>query len=325
MRVCVYGAGAIGGHLAARLAQGGAEVSIVTRGAHLAAVQANGLRVETPGGTLHARVTATDDAATLGQQDVVLVTAKAPSLASVAAGIGPLLGPQTPVAFIGNGIPWWYFDGHGGVLDGQRLEQLDPDEAVRRAVGSARTIGAVIQSACTVIEPGVVEVENPNSSLTLGEPDGSLSERLEAIAAPLRAGGLKVELTARIRDVIWWKLLRNLSGNPCSVLVQAAPINVYSDPGCAAAMRESAAEAKAIAAALGCQADIDADQQLTQLLRQTHRPSILQDLDAGRPMEIDAVFDAPLRLARLVGVATPTLDLLVALMKIRARVAGLYV
>jgi 2-dehydropantoate 2-reductase len=324
MRVCVFGAGAVGGHLAARLAQGGADVSIVVRGAHLAAVLERGLRVHAPDGSFHVRPAATDDAATLGPQDAVLVSVKAPALSSVAASIAPLLGPRTPVVFVANGIPWWYFDSHGGALDGTRLERLDPGQAVRRAVAPARVIGGVVHSACTVVEPGVVEVDTPTSRLILGEPDGRLAGRLEAIAAPLRAGGLKVELTPRIRDAIWRKLLHNLGTNPACVLAQAPPREVYGDPVCAAALRASVAEVKAIAAALGCEVDIDVEAQLAALRTQSHRSSILQDLQSGRPMEIDAMFDAPLHLAGMVGVATPTLDLLVALVKVRARMAGLY-
>ncbi|MCW3477315.1 ketopantoate reductase family protein [Limobrevibacterium gyesilva] len=324
MRVCVFGAGAIGGHLAARLATGGAEVSIIARGAHLAAVQRNGLLVRAPDREMHVRVAATDDPRTLGPQDAVLVTAKAPALPSVAAGIGPLLGPDTPVVFAMNGIPWWYFHAHGGALDGRTLPKLDPGDAVRRAIGTARSIGGVVYSACAVVEPGVVAVEHNRNRLVLGEPDGTLSARAEAIAAPLRAGGIRVDATDRIRDWIWSKLLMNLSSGPVAVLTQSAPKDVYAEPACIAAARAIYAEAGAVAAALGCTPQIDVEAQLGLSQSMTHKPSILQDLELGRPMEIDTIFDAPLELACMVGVPTPTLDLLVALAKVRARAAGLY-
>ncbi len=177
MKICVFGAGAIGGHLAARLAHGGADVSVVARGAHLAAIRANGLRLEAPDANFTVKVAATDDPATLGPQDAVLVTVKAPALGSVAASIAPLLGPDTPVVFVINGIPWWYFDQHGGALDGTPLDSLDPGGAVRAAIGPARAIGGVVYSACTVTAPGVIEVEHLRNRLVLGELDGTLSAR----------------------------------------------------------------------------------------------------------------------------------------------------
>ncbi len=203
MKVCVFGAGAIGGHLAGRLAEGGAAVSVVARGAQLDAIRADGLTVRAPDRTIHARVAASDDPAALGPQDAVLVAVKAPSLPSVAAGIGPLLGPETPVVFVMNGIPWWYFDRHGGPLDGRRLPRIDPGVGVREAVGPARTLGGVVYSACTVVAPGVIEVAGTGSRLVLGEPDRTAPlDRAEAIAAPLRAGGIKTVCTDHIRDEI---------------------------------------------------------------------------------------------------------------------------
>ena len=174
MRVCVYGAGAIGGHLAVRLARGGAEVSVLARGPHLAAIQHDGLTVHTSEGQLHARVQASDDPKALGPQDAVLVTVKAPALPAVAAGIGPLLKPDTPVAFVMNGIPWFYFHGIGGALEGRRLPKIDPGDALWRAVGPERAIAGVVYAASAVIAPGVIELENPNSRVVLGEPDGAL-------------------------------------------------------------------------------------------------------------------------------------------------------
>jgi 2-dehydropantoate 2-reductase len=324
MRVCVFGAGAIGGHLAARLAVGGAEVSVVGRGAHLRAIAERGLRVRAPDREMHVHPRAAEDASALGPQDAVLVTAKAPALASVAAGIGPLLGPDTAVAFVMNGIPWWYFHGHGGPHDGRRLERIDPGGAAQAAIGTSRTVGAVIYSACEVVAPGEVEVEHDRNRLILGEPDGSMSARLEAIAAPLRAGGMRVDTTDRIRDWIWSKLLMNLSSGPVAVLTQSAPKDVYAEDAAVAAARAVYAEAGAIAAALGCTPQVDVEKQLGLSRGMTHKPSILQDLERGRPMEVESIFAAPLELARMAGVPTPTLDLLVALARVRARAAGLY-
>ncbi len=325
MRIAVYGAGAIGSHVAARLVRGGAEVSVVARGAQLAAVRARGIRVVAPDWDEVVRVAAASDhAGVLGVQDAVIVTVKAPALASVAAGIGPLLGPETAVAFVMNGIPWWYFYGHGGEWEGRRLERVDPGGAMWDAVGPGRAVGGVVYSACTVVEPGVVSVANRRNRIVLGEPDGRMSERVAAMAGPLRAGGLLVDETPRIRDAIWEKLLGNLAMGPVCVLGGAAPADVFGDPVVERAVRESYAEAMAVAAAMGCAVSVDVDAQIGHGRGMAHRPSILQDLELGRPMEIDGIYDAALSLARLAGVSTPVLDRLVAMVKVRARQAGLY-
>lgn len=324
MKICVFGAGAVGGHLAARLAKGGADVSVVTRGAHLEAIRANGLTVQAAHGEIHARPAASDDPRRLGPQDFVVVTVKAPSLPSLAEAIPYLLGPETPVAFVMNGIPWWYFHAHGGRLDGRRLPLIDPDDAVWNAVGPERVIGGVAYSACTVVRPGVVHVENRRSRIVLGEPENRRSSRVAALAETLAAGGIGVEVTDRIRDAIWSKLLLNMASAPFGVLAQAAPKEIYAEPAVEAAGRRVAAEALAIAEGMGCRPTHDANAQVSTYLQMDHKPSLLQDLERGRPMEIDAMLAAPLELARMAGVATPTLDLLVGLVKVRGRMAGLY-
>lgn len=323
MQACVFGAGAVGGHIAARLAKAGARVSVVARGPGLAAMRRGRLRVEAPGEAIDAEIAASDDPAQLGPQDVVIVTVKAPALPSVAAMIGPLLGPETPVVFAMNGIPWWYFYAHGGRLDGQRLPQIDPGGAVWEAVGPARVIGAVVYSACTVIEPGLVRVEG-RSKLILGEPSGRMSRRLQEIAACLICGGLRCELTERIREAIWTKLLLNLAVPPLCVLAQTAQPTVIAEPACAEAVPRLLAEAAGIATAMGCAVEYDAASIVGSAARLAHKPSIAQDLELGRPMEIDGIYTVPLELGRLTGVPTPTLDLLVGLMKVKARTAGLY-
>lgn len=324
MKICVFGAGAIGGHLAARLARGGADVSVVARGAHLQAIQAQGLRIEAPGDIFTQRVTATSDPATLGPQDAVLVTVKAPALGSVAASIAPLLKPETPVVFVINGIPWWYFDQHGGRLDGTRLEALDPGGAVRAAIGPGRTIGGVVYSACTVVAPGVVHVDHTRNRLVLGELDGTISERAQAIAAPLTAGGFVMEVTPDIRSAVWSKLMLNMAGGPIAVLTTQPGKMSLLEPAVEKAVRNIYAESEAIARALGCSPVFNAEQALAASRQGTHKPSILQDLELGRPMEVATIFDAPLKLAKLAGVETPTLDLVVALARLRAKAAGLF-
>lgn len=297
---------------------------MVARGAQLAAIQANGLRIEAPGDEFAVRVAASVDPAALGKQDAVIVTVKAPALPSVAAGIAPLLGHNTPVAFVMNGIPWWYFHAHGGALDGRRLPLVDPDDAVWSAIGPQRAIGGVVWSACTVVAPGVIRVANRTSRVILGEPDGSLSPRTAALVAPLREGGIDATATEDIRTAVWTKLLGNLGLGPLAVLAQAEPRDIYREPACVAATRAVFDEAIAVAAALGRSPTVDIDRQMAGLQAMVHRPSILQDLQLGRPMEIAGIFDGAVELARLAEVPTPTLDLMVALARVRAREAGLY-
>lgn len=324
MRVCVYGAGAIGGHLAVRFARGGADVSVVARGAHLAAIQRDGLHVEAVDGSHHIKLEASDDPAHLGPQDAVVVTVKAPSLPQVALGIRALLGGDTGVAFVMNGIPWWYFHRLPGKLEGRRLSRIDPEDALWRNVGPERVIGGVVYAASAVTAPGVIEVEQPRSRVVFGEPDGRVSHRAEALASLLRAGGIMSEVSADIRTEIWNKLINNLAGGTLAVLAGAAPRVVYAEPACVAAGERVMQEAAATAEALGSKPNRDFRQRIGATARLDHKPSILQDLELGRPMEIDGLFDAPLQLAHLAGIAAPTLELLVALAKVRARSAGLY-
>lgn len=322
MKICVYGAGAIGGHVAARLARGGADVSIVARGAHLAAMQARGLRVEAADGLLECRPRATDDPRTLGAQDAVLVTVKAPSLAEVAAGIGPLLGPQTAVAFVMNGIPWWYHD--RTAQDGARLPALDPGDAIRNAVGIPRTLGAVVYSAATVTEPGVIRALAPDSRVVLGELDGRMTPRLERIAAAIRAGGMGGEAVPDIRQAVWAKLLGNIMTGPLCVLGRHDMGTLLSDPDVAAAAVRAGEELVAIAQAYGFDLGGSVATRVQRSSGLAHKPSILQDLEAARPMEVEALWRAPLALAALAGVPTPQLSFVIALASRAAQAAGLW-
>jgi 2-dehydropantoate 2-reductase len=325
LRICVFGAGSVGGYLAGSLAHGGADVSVVARGAHLAAIRANGLTVEAPDAAINVRLPASDNPAELGSQDAVIVTVKAPSLPAVAATIGPLLGADTSVAFVMNGIPWWYFHAHGGPLQGRRLPRLDPDDALWRAVGPDHAIGGIFWPACSVPAPGVVRLlSGAGRGTVFGEPDGSTTPRLEALAAAFRAAGLPVTMAPNIRELIWQKLAFNLSAGPMCVLTQSPVCATHQEPALIDCSRRLLAEAEAIALAMGFRLDIDADRVVATNTRLAHRPSILQDLEAGRPMEIDALYAVPLEMARLMGVATPVLDLLVSLIRLRARAARLY-
>jgi 2-dehydropantoate 2-reductase len=324
MKVCIYGAGAIGGHLAGRLAKGGAEVSVVARGAHLAALRENGLRVEAADGVMQHRVAASDNPAELGVQDAVLVCTKVPALASVAAGIGPLLGPETSVTFVTNGIPWWYFDRHGGPRDGDRMPEVDPGDVIRRAVGVERTLGGVIYSACNVAAPGVIEVSSKTSKLIIGEPSGQRTPRAVNLAGAFKAGGLPCSVSADIRTDVWGKLLNNLSNGPLCLISRRNIRDTFANPVVREAALRVVNEAMAVAAAMGRPVPGQAEDRINLSIDIPHKPSILQDLEAGRPMEIDSLFNAPLRLARECGVATPTLALTVALATHGAIAAGIY-
>jgi 2-dehydropantoate 2-reductase len=324
VKVCVYGAGAIGGYLAGRLAKGGADLSVVARGPHLQAVRAEGLTVRTADGVLHSRPAASDRPAELGPQDAVVVCTKVPALPSVAEGIGPLLGPGTAVAFVTNGIPWWYFDRHDGEAEGARIPEVDPGDAIRRAVGVKRTLGGVIYAACAVASPGVVEMSSRTSKLILGEPDGERSARAVSLASAFKAGGLPCSVSPDIRAEVWGKLLNNLANGPLCLLSRRNIRDTFDDPVLHRAALEAVEEGLAIAAAMGRQVSSTAEERIALSAQIPHKPSILQDLELGRPMEIDALFTVPLRLAREWGVPTPMLSLLVALATHAAEAAGLY-
>ena len=325
MKICVFGAGAIGGWLAGALAESGVDVSVVARGAHLEAIRRDGLTVETPARTTVSRVRASDDAASLGPQDAVVVTVKAPSLPGVAGAIGGLLREETPVAFLTNGIPWWYFQGHGGRDDDRRLPVLDPGDVLRQAIGRARTVGGIAWPASSVPAPGVIRmISAANRGIVLGAPDGVTTLAIAGLAEAFTQAGVAVQVSERIRDLIWEKLAFNLSAGPMCVLTEAPVKATHVEPALIEASRRVLGEAAALIAAMGCTAPIDVERTVAINTTLGHRPSILQDLMARRQMEIDALYGVPLELAKSAGVAMPVLELLVGMIKVRAREAGLY-
>ncbi|MBU8539181.1 ketopantoate reductase family protein [Falsiroseomonas tokyonensis] len=324
MRICIFGAGAIGGFIAAYMARAGIEVSVVARGAHLAAIQAKGLTVETRDESFTAQVRASADPAELGPQDGVFVTVKAPALPGVAGQLAPLLGPETPVTFLTNGIPWWYFRGHGGEWDGRPLPTLDPGEAIWSAIGPRRLVGGIAWPASSVPEPGLIRMIDPRSRPTiLGAPDGSDMPGARLLAQALETATLPVVIDNRIRDRIWEKLAFNLSAGPLTVLTETPVRATQVEPALVEASRRILAEVAALIAALGCRAEIDVARILDQNSRLGHRPSVLQDLQARRPMEVEALYNVPLELAALTGVPMPTLEMLAALIRVKAREYGL--
>lgn len=323
MKICVYGAGAVGGHIAGRLAAGQTEVSLVARGEQLAAIRQHGLRVETSEGTLVSHPFATDRPGDLEPQDIVIVAVKAPALPAIAEHIASLLHRDSLVLFVMNGIPWWYFNSHGGALDGTRLRRLDPEGALWDHIGPERAIGAVAYTACSVPAPGVIHAENARNRLIIGRPDGKPDGRLDALASLLNPSGLEVTVTPKIRDAIWAKLMMNLIGGSLGVLSASPMKDVLNKPAIAGAAKAMADEGLAIARALGCDPG-EPDEGLSKLATSSHLQSVAQDLLAGRAMEIDGLFRVPLDLAELAEVPTPNLDLVIELATQRARAAGLY-
>jgi 2-dehydropantoate 2-reductase len=326
MRICVFGAGAIGGNFAARLAAAGNEVSVVARGAHLEAMRARGLTLLAGDEKIVAPVKASDRAADLGRQDAVLVTLKASGQHALAGNVAPLLGPETPVAFVQNGIPWWY--GHGLAKSrppAPDLSRLDPGGAIAEAVGLHRVVGAVVSSPNHVVEPGVVLNEAPErNTLWVGEPDDRQSARMDALRAALRAAGIASPATTDIRYEIWHKLMANLTGSTVC-LVTGQPVHVQKTPLVNRLSRRAHAEALAVAAAHGIALDDHPDKRYGPgRVYSDHRPSILQDYDLGRPMEIESIVRAPLAFARSAGIDTPTLDAIESICVSLAQAKGLY-
>lgn len=323
-RVCIYGAGAIGGYLGAKLAGTDADVSLVARGPHLAAIKANGLTLIEDGQTSTHKITATDDPATLGVQDFVIVTLKAHSIPAVVDQMQPLLGPDTAVVFAVNGVPWWYFHGVEGDLANRRLDSVDPGGRIWDSIGPERAIGCVVYPASEITAPGVVEHRSGNR-FSLGEPSGEKTGRVVALAALLQDAGLKAPVRPRLRDEIWIKLWGNASLNPISALTGATLAEMTADPGTRQVLGHIMTELQAVGEALGARFGVTVEKRIEGAAAVgEHKTSMLQDLEAGRPMEIDALVTAVQELGLLAGQPTPALDIVLALVQQKARLAGCY-
>ncbi|PJI85388.1 ketopantoate reductase [Yoonia maricola] len=324
MKICIFGAGAIGGYMGAKLAEAGADVSLVARGPHLAAMQANGLTLIEEGETRTMPVTVSDDPADLGPQDYVIVTLKAHSVPPVVSKMKPLIGPDTTIVSGVNGVPWWYFHKVGTDLEGTRLASVDPGDAQWDGFGPDNVLGCVVYPAAEVIEPGVIKHIEGNR-FSLGEPSGEKSERAMRLSKALSAAGLKAPVRPKIRDEIWIKLWGNLSFNPISALTHATLDVLCTEPGTREVARNMMLEAQTIAENLGVKFPIDVDRRIQGGADVgAHRTSMLQDLDMGRPMEIDALVGSVQELGRVTGTPTPTIDTVLALVQLRGKVAGLY-
>ena len=325
MKFCVYGAGAIGGYLAVGLAAAGHDVCVIARGAHLEAIQKHGLKLRAHGSEQTIRLPASDDPHAFGTQDFVLCALKAHQAYTAAASFAPLLGPHTAVVTAMNGIPWWYFFRSGGRFENSHPDSVDRGGRQWNAIGPERAIGCVVDPACEVVEPGVILHEKFNK-FPLGEPDGTRSARVTALSTALQEAGFDAPVRDNIRWNIWLKLSGNVCFNPISVLTGATLDRIVSEPSLRALCKAMMLETRAVHEALGIHIKAEMVERRLDAAGSVigHKMSMLQDLERGRALEIDALVTAVQELGRLTGVPTPNIDLMLALVQEKARIVGLY-
>lgn len=323
-KVCIYGAGAIGGWIGVKLAQAGCAVSVVARGQTLAAIQANGLRLQQGDETQAVSVQASASPADLGVQDLVIVAVKAPAMADVAQAIGPLLGPDTMVLTAMNGVPWWFFEGFGGALAGTRLKAVDPEGAIARAIPGRHIVGCVVHASCSLNGPGFVKHHFGNR-LIIGEPSGEKTARVQQLVALLTQAGHETVLSEQIQKDAWYKLWGNMTVNPVSAMTGATTDLILNDDLVRGFISSVMLEAREIGARIGIPiADQPEDRhQMTRKLG-AFKTSMLQDVEAGKAVELDALVTVVRELGALTGVPTPSTDALLGLSRLHARVHGLY-
>jgi 2-dehydropantoate 2-reductase len=324
MKVCIYGAGAIGGWLGVKLARAGCEVSVVARGATLEALRAHGLRLQQGEETLGAPVQASAAPAELGVQDLVVVAVKAPSMPDVAKQIRPLLGPDTMVLTAMNGVPWWFFQGFGGAYAGTRLNAVDPDGAIAEAVPAKHIIGCVVHASCSLRAPGWVQHHFGNR-LIVGEPSGEKTPRVQELVTLLEKAGFETALSEQIQKDAWYKLWGNMTVNPVSAMTGATTDLILNDDLVRGFISRVMLEAREIGARVGIPiAQTPQDRhQVTRKLG-AFKTSMLQDVEAGKPVELDALVTVVREMGQLTGVPTPFTDALLGLSRLQARVRGLY-
>jgi 2-dehydropantoate 2-reductase len=313
VKVAVVGAGAIGAYVGAALCRGGADVSLIARGKHLEAMRRDGVTVLSPRGDFRAHPRATADPAEIGPVDIVFLGLKAYSYASAGSLLAPLLRPGTGVVAAQNGIPWWYFHGCPGPYEGRRIETIDPGGAVSAVIPPAQAIGCVVYSSTEIESPGVIRhVEGTRFSI--GEPDGTISDRCTAFSQAMIAGGLKCPVEADLRSDIWLKLMGNVAFNPVSVLTGATMGAIAAHPGTRELVLSMMRETAEVAARLGHPPKLSVERRFEGAARVgDHKTSMLMDFEAGKPLESDALLAAPIELARLAGVPAPSLELVHAL------------
>jgi 2-dehydropantoate 2-reductase len=316
VKVAILGAGAIGGFLGARLAMHGADVSLVARGPHLAAMQRDGIRLVEPDGEQVVRVSATDDLATLREADAVFLTLKSHSLPAIAPQLAANLNPTAAVVSAQNGIPWWYFQRHGGDLDGLRLETVDPGGSVAAAIDPGRVIGCIVYAATSITGPGVVS-HLEGDRFTLGELDGIQTDRVTELSRLLTEAGLKAPIQPRIRQELWLKLLGNAVFNPISALTRASLGEMAQSPLVAGLVRSAMTEVDSVARRVGVEVPLSIEQRIRGAARVGgHKTSMLQDIEAGRPTEIDALVGSVVELAGKLDMSVPHLQTLYSCVKL---------
>ncbi|HEX9365103.1 MAG TPA: 2-dehydropantoate 2-reductase [Vicinamibacterales bacterium] len=305
MRIAIAGAGAVGGYIGARLAKAGGDVVLFARGPHLRAMQEKGLRVISPDGDFDVKPEVVGDLHAIGRADVVFLGVKAHGLTTLAPQLRPLLGPDTIVVSTQNGIPWWYFQQYPGDLNGLRLERVDPGGAIAASIEPERIVGSLAYFSTDVAEPGVIHHTEGNR-LSLGEPNGTRTERVRALADALIAAGLRAPVTTRFRHEIWVKLIGNVAFNPISALTGGTLEDMVRHPDISNVIRGLMAETEAVAAKLNIELPISIDRRMAGAERVgAHKTSMLQDYEAGRPMELDAIVGAVVELADRLGVPMP--------------------
>jgi len=324
MRICIFGAGAIGGYVGLMLQEGGADVSLIARGAHLEAIRRNGLKVAFASEERVRKLRATDDPAELGHQDYVIVALKAHQAWESAERLLPLLGPDTAVVTMQNGIPWWYFYGVDSKYRDLQLQSVDPDSRQWRVIGPERAIGATVYPATEIIAPGVIK-HIYGDKFGLGEPSGEQTPRLMRLIETFDASGLRARYYPELRNDIWLKLWGNLCFNPISALTRATLDVIATDPGTRHVARAMMEEAERIARRLGVHFRVDIERRIDGAASVgAHRTSMLQDLDKGRAIELDALLGVVQEMSRIVEMPCPTIDTVLALSKQMGRVAGVY-
>lgn len=324
LKVAIYGLGAVGGLIAARLVTAGCDVSAVVRGQTLEAVKQAGLQVDISGKRQTVSVRAEEDPAALGEQDVVFVAVKSPALMQVAAGIAPLLGPRTTVVTVMNGVPWWFFEGNGVPYQGTVLRALDPDRRLANAIPVERVVGCVVHFSSARPEPGLIKLKSGNR-IIVGEPDGRNSDRVSELVHILNQGGFQAEASADIRADVWYKLWGNMTMNPVSAITGADTVQILDDPLLSRFCRDVMGEAAQIGEKIGCAISQSAQDRnaMTRSLG-AFRTSMLQDAEAGRPLEIDALLTVVHEIGELTGVPTPNVGSLLGLARVFGRAHGLY-
>jgi 2-dehydropantoate 2-reductase len=324
IKVCIYGAGAIGGWMGVKLAQAGSEVSVVARGATLEALQLHGLRLQQGEDIASVAVRSSASPAELGVQDLVIVAVKAPAMAEVAQSIGPLIGPDTLVLTAMNGVPWWFFEGFGAQYAGTRLKAVDPEGAIARAIPARHIIGCVVHASCSLNGPGFVKHHFGNK-LIIGEPSGEKTQRVQQLAALLERAGYEAALSDQIQKDAWYKLWGNMTVNPVSAMTGATTDLILGDDLVRGFISAVMLEAREIGRRIGIPIDQEPEDrhQVTRKLG-AFKTSMLQDVEAGKAVELDALVTVVKELGELTHVATPFTDALLGLSRLHARVHGLY-